>query len=489
MVKLEQDVDARPAPQPVTVLDWDGKDDPDNPRNFTLKRRIISTATVTFLAFVSTLGGSIYAPSHEEVSRSFKVSDEIAILPLSLYNAGLAFGPLIGAPLCETLGRKVVFLITTPLFALFILGSGFSQSTASLITCRFFAGVFASPAISNASATIVDYTAGRYRAVSLAFYYSIPFFGAVVGPLIGGFLVELKGWRWTQWTTLLFIVAFYIPIIFTKESYKKTILQRRAKKRGVTYPTTKRTLPESIKYFAVTLFLRPIHMIATEPIVTLVCMYNGFMFGLLYTMVVASPWVYQHYYGFDLTGQSLSFLGLITGTVLAPFPLILIDLYIYQPRLKKWKASQHLPTQDTSGEPRFPPENRLFPAMIGSFLLPSTLLGFAWTARPSVHYIVPIIFQCFSLLFALIIYASANLFMLDAYGPLYGASAAGAAMLSRYTLSCCFPLFALQMYSGLGVGWATTILACCTAALAPIPWCFWKWGEGLRGRMKYESSA
>ncbi|KAK5080146.1 hypothetical protein LTR24_008649 [Lithohypha guttulata] len=459
MVKLEQGVDARPAPQAINVLDWDGKDDPDNPRNFTLKRRIISTATVTFLAFVSTLGGSIYAPSHDEVSRSFKVSDEIAILPLSLYNAGLAFGPLIGAPL------------------------------SSLITCRFFAGVFASPAISNASATIVDYTAGRYRAVSLAFYYSVPFFGAVVGPLIGGFLVESKGWRWTQWATLFFIVAFYIPIIFTKESYKKTILQRRAKKRGVTYPTTKRTLPESIKYFAMTLFLRPLHMIATEPIVTLVCMYNGFMFGLLYTMVVASPWVYQHYYGFGLTGQSLSFLGLITGTVLAPFPLILIDLSIYQPRLKKWKASQHLPAQDTSGEARFPPENRLFPAMIGSFLLPSSLLGFAWTVRPSIHYIVPIIFQCFSLLFALIIYASANLFMLDAYGPLYGASAAGAAMLSRYTLSCCFPLFALQMYSGLGVGWATTILACCTAALAPIPWCFWKWGEGLRGRMKYESSA
>jgi len=489
MPKLELDVDDRPAPQPSSVLDWDNKDDADNPRNFSLRRRIISTATVTFLAFVSTLGGSIYAPAHDEVSRSFNVSDEIAILPLSLYNAGLAFGPLIGAPLCETLGRKVVFLVTTPLFALFILGSGLSQSTASLITCRFFAGVFASPAISNASATIVDYTAGRYRAVSLAFYYSIPFFGAVVGPLIGGFLVELKGWRWTQWTTLMFCVAFYIPIVFTKESYKRTILQRRAKKRGVAYPTTKRTLTQSVRYFAMTLFLRPLHMIATEPIVTLVCMYNGFMFGLLYTMVVASPWVYQHYYGFGLTGQSLSFLGLIAGTVLAPFPLILIDLYIYQPRLKRWKATQPLSNQDTPDEPRFPPENRLFPAMIGSFLLPLSLLGFAWTARPSIHYIVPIIFQCFSLLFSLIIYASANLFMLDSYGPLYGASAAGAAMLSRYTLSCCFPLFALQMFRGLGVGWATTILACCTAALAPIPWCFWKWGEGLRGRMKYESSA
>jgi len=276
MAKSEQDVGDGPAQEVVNVVDWNGKDDPDNPRNFSLKRRIISTAAVTFLAFVSTLGGSVYAPSHEEVSRQLSVSDEIAILPLAMYNVGLAFGPLFGAPLCETFGRKVVFLTTTPLFALFILGSGFSQNAASLIVCRFFAGVFASPAISNASATIVDYTAGRYRAVSLAFYYSVPFFGAVLGPLIGGFLVELKGWRWTQWTTLFFIITFYIPVIFTKETYKKTILQRRAKRHGLTYPTTERTAAATIKYFTTTLFLRPIHMMVTEPIVTLVCLYNGF---------------------------------------------------------------------------------------------------------------------------------------------------------------------------------------------------------------------
>lgn len=185
MRKLEQDVDESATTPPgavaVTILDWNGKDDPDNPRNFSLKRRIMSTAATTLLAFVSTLGGSMYAPSHDEVSQQFGVSDEIAILPLALYNAGLAFGPLFGAPLCETFGRKVVYLTTTPIFALFIVGAGFSKSAVSLVICRFFAGVFAAPAIGNASATITDYTAGRYRGVSLAFYYSIPFFGAVCG--------------------------------------------------------------------------------------------------------------------------------------------------------------------------------------------------------------------------------------------------------------------------------------------------------------------
>lgn len=76
---------------------------------------------------------------------------------------------------------------------------------------------------------------------------------------------------------------------------------------------------------------------------------------------------------------------------------------------------------------------------------------------------------------------------MDAYGPLYGASAAGAAMLSRYALSCAFPLFSLRMYKALGVGWATTILAFVTLAMAPIPWLFWWKGEMLRKRTKYDT--
>lgn len=180
MARIElRDSDSHP--QVASVLDWNGSNDPDNPRNFPLSIRIASTIAATFLAFVSTLAGSMYSPAHTEISRIFAVSQEVAILPLSLYNAGLAFGPLVGAPLSETFGRKVVFLTTTPVFALFILGSALSQTVTSLCICRFFAGVFAAPAVSNASATITDYTAGKYRAISLAFYYSIPFFGALLG--------------------------------------------------------------------------------------------------------------------------------------------------------------------------------------------------------------------------------------------------------------------------------------------------------------------
>ncbi|TKA25050.1 hypothetical protein B0A50_06114 [Salinomyces thailandicus] len=484
-VDKEQDEErhAQVAWPPVQhALDWNGPNDPANPRNFPLRSRVFSTFAVSFLAFVTTFAASIYSPGSDEVTKEFNVSEEIAVLPLCLFNAGLAAGPLIGAPISETAGRKVVFLTTPPLFALFTLGAGFSQSPASLIVCRFFAGVFAAPAVSNASATITDYTAGRYRAISMAFYYSIPTFGAMLGPLVGGFVAQGKGWRWTQWTIIFFIIAFYIPTLFTKETYKKAILQKRAKQLNIQGPPqVQRTLIQSIRYFATTLFLRPIHMLLTEPIVALVCLYISFLFGINYTFVVASPWVYKHYYDFGPTGQSLSFLGLALGTAFAALPLITIDQFLYQPRLKRFQTI-------ASEDERFPPEHRLYPALIASFLLPAFLFGFAWSAEARLHWIVPIIFQFLTNLSSLLIYASGNLFMMDSYGPLYGASAAGAAMLSRYALSAVFPLFSLQMYRALGVGWATSLLAFCTLAMAPIPWLFWRCGERLRGRTKYETS-
>lgn len=477
-----------PAPEQVrptisNATDWNGVDDPENPRNFSLARRVTATLTYTLLAFVSTFAASIYSPGIDQVKADFDCSDEVAILPLSLYNLGLAFGPFIGSPLSETAGRKIVVLITTPAFALFTLGAGFSTSVASLTICRFFAGVFAAPAVGNASATITDYTAGRYRAVTMSFYYAVPTFGAVLGPLIGGFIVQAKGWRWTQWTTTFFIVAFYIPILFTRETYKKTILQRRARKLNLEGPpTSQRTVLQSIHHFATILLLRPAHMLVTEPIVTLVCLYSGFLFGLMYTYVIASPWIYQHYYDFDLTGQSLSFIGLSVGALVATVPLVILDHYLYQPRLLRYH-------EENGPDVRFPPENRLYPAMIASPLLPIFLFLFAWTARPEIHWIVPIIFQSLAMASSVMVYAPSNLFMIDAYGPLYGASAAGAAMLCRYSQSTVFPLFSLQMYRALGVGWATSILAFCTLAMAPIPWLFWRYGERIRRRSKYETSA
>lgn len=465
-----------------SIYDWTSPLDPDNPRNGSLARRTGTSLAVTVLAFSATVAGAIYAPAQHLVAGDFHCSAEVAILPLALYNLGLAFGPLVGAPLSETYGRKAVFVVSTPVFLLFIVGASLSRSITSLTVCRFFAGVFASPLINNASAVILDCTDSCYRGVNLGAYYTIPSFGAVFGPLMGGLIVQQCSWRWTQWTALILVGALFVPVVFVRETYKKVILQRRAVRLGLQDSESQRTSPaKAFRYFATTLIQRPVHMLLTEPIVTLVSLYNGFIFGLMYTFVVVVPWVFEHYYGFHATGQALAFLGLNCGALLACVPLIVLDLRFYQRRLSRWSRSHG---QD---EP-LPPENRLLPGMMGSFVLPVSLFVVGWTIHFRLHWMVPIVFMGLAMFSSLLVYASANLFMLDSYGPLYGASASGAMMLARYTLSTVFPLFAKQMYLALGVGWATSLLAFVTLAMAPIHWVFWTCGEGLRRRSRYERS-
>jgi hypothetical protein len=177
-----------------SATDWTGFDDPDNPRNFSRGTRVYSTVSVTVLAFVTAFAASIYSPGIDGVSAEFGVSRSVAILPLSLYNLGLAAGPMLGSPLSETYGRKIVLLVTTPGFMAFTLGAALAGDIVSLTVCRFFAGVCAAPAVGNASASICDYTSGSKRAVSMAFYYAVPTFGASLGPLGKGSKTEKLPW-------------------------------------------------------------------------------------------------------------------------------------------------------------------------------------------------------------------------------------------------------------------------------------------------------
>ena len=129
----------------------------------------------------STFGSSIYTPAISEVMERFGVSITVAFLPLSMYTLALALGPIIGAPLSETYGRNVVYLISPPLGALFTLGAGFSPTFTALVIMRCIAGVFFSPALAIGAGTVADTHAANQRAAPTALYILSPFLGPALG--------------------------------------------------------------------------------------------------------------------------------------------------------------------------------------------------------------------------------------------------------------------------------------------------------------------
>ena len=128
------------------------------------------------------------------------------------------------------------------------------------------------------------------------------------------------------------------------------------------------------------------------------------------------------------------------------------------------------------------PERRLYAAQLGSLLLPLGLLWYGWAMRPSIHRSCLMIVQSIAILGGVNIYIAAKLLLMDTYGALYGTSAQAANSFARYRLSTATPLFALQMFDGLGVAWAASLLGLCSLLLAPVPWVLWTYGGGLGGR-------
>ncbi|KAF2088947.1 MFS general substrate transporter, partial [Saccharata proteae CBS 121410] len=461
-------------------LQWE--DDPDNPQNWSLARKLFHSFVVCSIAFVTTFASSVYTPGRDQVSEEFGVSSEVALLPFCMYTLGLAFGPLVASPCSENFGRRAVFFICTPIFGLFILGSGFSQSVASLIVCRFLAGVFGSPALTVGNAVLSDVWAPKQRAIPMAVIVSAPFLGPALGPLIGGFVVEGEDWRWTQWVILFFTVTFLTPAFFMSETYRKRILEARAKKqakgsdlkRTPTSGSRSSRAAQSTRALLRNTLGRPLHMLFTEPIIFLFSIYVAFTFALQYSFFAAFPWVFENLYGFSLGSQGLTFLGLGVGVVIGFAFIVCNNLLLEKPRMERW-AEQQLTTQP-------PPEYVLFVAYPGSIILPISLFLFAWSAYYRVHWIVPVIAEGMFGIANLLIFMACTLYLMNTYGAMYGASAMASCSLLRYILGATFPLFIVQMYERLNTGWATSLLGFISVVLAAIPWGFVRWGPQLRAK-------
>ncbi|KAF1940032.1 MFS general substrate transporter [Clathrospora elynae] len=471
------------------VLDWDGPDDPLNPHNWSLARKWFQTYTISGISFVGTFASSILTPAIEPAASELGSTPLIATFAYSIYSLGLAFGGPFAAPLSETYGRRPVIFISLPIFALFILGTGFANNMAALVVLRFFAGFFAAPSLSMGSGTISDIWPPEKRSGPMTLYVATPFMGPALGPLLGAAVTQTRDWRWTSWLILFITVVLVFPAPFFVESYKPVLLRRRAKKRCLPLPrlpTEGMSVLEAVRTYVSKTLTRPMHMLLTEPIIAALNTYSAFNFGLLYFFFAAFPYVFKVEYGFDSLSTGLTFLGLGVGVIIATALILLFTNVYYIPRVRKAVADREpTPAFATS---RLAPETRLPLAMVGGPLITVGLFLFGWSAAYRLHWIVPTIAEAFFGLGNMLVFMSCIMYMTDTYGPLYSASAVASNAILRYILGGTFPLFAVQMFQGMGTQWACTLLGCLSIFGACIPFVIARHGETLRSRSGYKTS-
>jgi len=132
---------------------------------------------VALLCLSVTAGSSMITPGTFAIEYKFHVSHTAALLPLSLFVLGLAIGPVLAAPISETLGRAIVYKVSMPLYMLFILGAGLSNSFAGLLVCRIFAAISGAPCLAVGAGTVADLFEPKKMAAPGALVVMAPFLG------------------------------------------------------------------------------------------------------------------------------------------------------------------------------------------------------------------------------------------------------------------------------------------------------------------------
>jgi EmrB/QacA subfamily drug resistance transporter len=115
---------------------------------------------------------------------------------LSGYTLALASLILLGGALGDRYGRRRVFLVGVVWFAVASLGCGLAQSTGQLVAARVLQGVGGALLTPGSLAIIQSSFAPADRPRAIGAWSALGGIAGLVGPFLGGVLVDAASWRW-----------------------------------------------------------------------------------------------------------------------------------------------------------------------------------------------------------------------------------------------------------------------------------------------------
>lgn len=254
---------------PEYELNWN-KGDGENPRNWSLAYKTFVVATMGFGATVISLASTCYSVTIPALQDELGITKMVGLLGTTTYLLGMAAGSLFLAPLSEMYGRRPVYLVSAGLFTVLTVPVALARNIETILIFRFFSALFGSALMSNSPGSVNDVVSDHHRPMAFGFWAIGPSNGPVLGSIIGGFIYQYLGWRWSNWIIVITGGVTFALMILVKETYAPILLRKRAQKRRQDTKNPKwwsshdNHLPFLI--FCRINISRPIVMIVTEPI-------------------------------------------------------------------------------------------------------------------------------------------------------------------------------------------------------------------------------
>src|SRR5256886_4593757 len=129
--------------------------------------------------------------------------------------------PIYGK-LADLFGRKPVFLFGTTLFLIGSVASGASQSMEQLIVFRAIQGLGAGAVLPIVLTIIGDIFALKERAKVQGLFSGVWGLSSILGPALGGVIVDHFSWRWVFYINIPFgLLSAFLLIIALKEHVER----------------------------------------------------------------------------------------------------------------------------------------------------------------------------------------------------------------------------------------------------------------------------
>ncbi|KAH8759319.1 major facilitator superfamily domain-containing protein [Diaporthe sp. PMI_573] len=467
---------ARPHTEKQQIIDWDGPDDPDNPRNWRATTKMVHVCLVSAFTLYANLASVMFAPGAEALCAEFGITNStVAALTVTIYVLGFALGPLFISPLSEIYGWLIVYTVGNGVHLAFTIGCALSTNTAMFMVFRFMCGVAAASPMSIGGGTIADLYRQEERGKAMSLFGLGPLLGPCIGPVIGGFVTEYVGWRWTFWIVLIFAgIISGIALAFMRETYEPVILQRKAARSSKStgsnnfHPRTSELHPNGAsRRVLLRAFIRPTKMLVLSPVILMMSLYSAFMFGLIYLLFTTFPTVFEEIYGFSAGIAGIVYLGLGLGMI--------VGIVLFGKLSDKLVVSAR---GGTAGRP----ELRLILMIWATPVIPVGFFWYGWSAFAKSHWIVPIVGTFCIGAGAFLLMMPAQIYLVDAFGTNAVASALAANTVLRSLAGTFLPFAGAPLYARLGLGWGNSLLAFLALAFLPVPVLFYKFGERLRKR-------
>lgn len=167
-----------------------------------------------------------------------------------------------------------------------------------------------------------------------------PLLGTAIGPAMGGYLSQSKGWRWSFWIVAILTAGFEIALLAVyRETYRVKILKRKTEKlRKETGNTLLRSkfdrLSVTKKQLWTSSIIRPMRMILLSPIVLLISLYGSLVYGYIYLLAATLTEIYGSVYGFSHGEAGLVYIAIGKYFSLPPTLLSISKNYCH-----KWLKS------------------------------------------------------------------------------------------------------------------------------------------------------